>query len=514
MLIKKINFPLIFILFIAAFFRFYNFREFQHWTGDDEIFTAVIRHIIWDRSPILLIPNAFLGFGLGPFFHWLAVPLYFLTNFNLVNIQAATSLLGVVTTYVIFLGASILGGVRLGLIASFLYASSFLLSLFDRRLWSLSIDSFLAAITFLILVKVIKGNVRFIPLLALPIGFSFHSDASLVVLAIAVLVSWIYFKIPLFKRYLISFFCILAIFLLPLIIAEVQYKGAVSGPIIKSMTRPLRGEGIVSSENFNFFQPSDFLNVFSKVIFTPPAKAIEEQFCYGRCDYPSTILSPFIQIAVFIVFAVSFYLSIKKKGQGKNSAIILWFMMASFIFGLFVFNRLFHANFNQYYFLVIFPIFIIILAQTLNFLTQKSKILLIVFLVIYFSSNFFSLLKSSVKYPLYKKIELVKSSLKAIGDNKFSLYTSNDPNIEGGGWTELYTLEKHPPVKSYWFGYSDWIYKAYSLFPGPIQQEDPEKIIWIQRNNEPLKESLPIIATYNYKDIVTYIFDNSDSKIN
>ena len=80
------------------------------------------------------------------------------------------------------------------------------------------------------------------------------------------------------------------------------------------------------------------------------------------------------------------------------------------------------------------------------------------------------------------------------------------------GWTELYILEEKIPVKSDWYNYLDWIYKAYSLYPGPIQKEDPERIVWIHEADNPLQSTLPVISKSSYKDINSYVFDNS--KIN
>ena len=68
MKLPKIDLLLILIIALALFFRFYNFFGLQSWTADDEILTATVRHIIFDRSPTLLIPNLFLEFGMGPYF--------------------------------------------------------------------------------------------------------------------------------------------------------------------------------------------------------------------------------------------------------------------------------------------------------------------------------------------------------------------------------------------------------------------------------------------------------------
>ena len=156
--LKKIDWQLTLILGIAAFFRLYNFAVLQYWSGDEELVAATIRHIIWDRSPTLLVQNANLGFGLGPFYHYLLTPFYFTLNFNLVALQTIASVLGIITTFLVYkIGFELLGR-RFGLISSFVYASSFFISLYDRRLWHLTPDSFLMALAILLLVKLTKGE--------------------------------------------------------------------------------------------------------------------------------------------------------------------------------------------------------------------------------------------------------------------------------------------------------------------------------------------------------------------
>src|SRR3989338_3066867 len=128
-LLRKTNILLLFIIIIAVFFRFYNFKELQFWNADDEILTATIRHIIWDKSPTLLIPNLFLEFGLGPIFYYLLTPFYLITNFDLVNLRIIASVIGLATTYFIYLAGRSLKDNNVGLIAAYLYASSFLVAL-------------------------------------------------------------------------------------------------------------------------------------------------------------------------------------------------------------------------------------------------------------------------------------------------------------------------------------------------------------------------------------------------
>ena len=185
-------------------------------------------------------------------------------------------------------------------------------------------------------------------------------------------------------------------------------------------------------------------------------------------------------------------------------------MIGSFIFGIFVFNYIFKGNFHQHYFGTIFPVFALIIGQVVVLIRNQKLLsgILALFLIV----NAYILVNSSIKYPLSDKINLVAESLDIIGQEKFSLYTSVDPYIESGGWTELYTLQNHYPVKSYQYDYWEWIYKAYSLYPGPIQNRDPERIVWIQKADEPIQSALPLMSKSSYEDINIYIFDNSNDK--
>ena len=108
--IKKHYLILFGIILLAAFFRFYNFRELQYWDLDDEVFTSVMRHIVFDKSPTLLVPNAFLEFGQGPYFHWIMALFYALTKFDLVTVRVFSSLLGIATTLLVYITARSIGG--------------------------------------------------------------------------------------------------------------------------------------------------------------------------------------------------------------------------------------------------------------------------------------------------------------------------------------------------------------------------------------------------------------------
>jgi len=505
----EIDWLLVFILAVATFFRFYKFEVFQYWSGDEELMTATIRHIIWDKSPTPLVQNANLGFGLGPFYHFLLVPFYFVLDFNLVALQSIASLLGIITTFLVYKIGYELQGRRLGLIASFLYSSSFLIALYDRRLWHLTLDSSLMALAALLLVRLMKGKVMWSFLLAIPIGFAFHHDASLVVIIIGVLILWLIKRFNLGRNNMVLAITILGIFFLPLFVADIRFSGSFHKPIIQSITRPLRSEGI-TSHNFRFFKFTDLTEILSKVLAVSPNNFIEQEFCY--CDTPKPFLGISGTLIVISVLVFNFYILFMKNKFYNKSLVVVWVMMISLLVGIFIFNYIFRGNFYQHYFVIALPIFAILFGVFLNEVTGRNTILLFAVLTIFFLVNLYSLKNSSVKYPLVSKISLVRKSIEAMSSDKFSLRSSGDPYIQGGGWTELYTIEGHPAVKSYWYENWDWIYAAYSLYPVRIEKEEPNKIVLIRKSGENLLDGGKVLSSQTYKDLELVVIYNSDPK--
>ncbi len=497
------------IIVIAIFFRFYNYANLQLWTGDDEIITATIRHIIWDKSPSLLIPNSTLGFGMGPYYFYAISIFYYLTNFNLVLVQGVASIIGVATTYMIFRCGKFIYDSNVGLVASFLYACSFLISLLDRRLWPLTPGPFLAILTVLSLAKVLKGDLKFIPVLALPIGFAFHSDLYLLVLVLSIIVCWVIFKFPIKHWYSFIFVCLLIIFALPFGVAEIRYNGAVSGPFLHTINKPFEGQGLSPGRLYSVFGMSDAINVLTRILFTKPSHFIDSQWCHGDCIYPTPMFSPFSQILVVTLLGLSLFILWRKPDKSK---LIPWLVIVSFIFGMLLFNRLFRSNFSQLYFLVIMPVFLLTISPTLVALEKKLKISLPLFLLIYFFANYYTLQNSSIKYPLSKKIALVRQSISVLKEDKFAIEASQIGEIQGGGWTELYTLQKYPAVKSYWYIFTDWIYASYSLYPTQIQQTDPGKAVIFQQVGESLQTNNNVVWKQIFKDLEIVIVDTSGVK--
>src|SRR3989344_6694569 len=110
---------------------------------------------------------------------------------------------------------------KIGLVGSFLYASSFVGGLFDRRWWPLSLNLFLTSFAILCLVQIIykKKYLYLLPLSA-AIGLAAHADPTIGVIGVASVLSLIIFKVSILRKESLFATLILLVFLTPVLIFE------------------------------------------------------------------------------------------------------------------------------------------------------------------------------------------------------------------------------------------------------------------------------------------------------
>jgi len=124
----------------------------------------------------------------------------------------------------------------------------------------------------------------------------------------------------------------------------------------------------------------------------------------------------------------------------------------------------------------------------------------------YLAINSYTILNSAVSNPLYKKIGLVKNSIKHVKGENYYLVV-NPSQIEDG-WTELYTVKGQIPASSSWYEYLEWLYQAYSLIPTSTIKDDVTKTIIVGTLGDKSPDREKIIASYESGDVVVYVIEN------
>lgn len=461
-------FASIFIIFL--FFRSWSIDKFQYWSDDEQLLWYIVRHIIIDRHPSLVVVNTALGVSLGSIYHLFISPWYFLTKLNPQLILLLGNIFSLASLLAIYKAGKLLGGKKAALIASFLYSASFISSLFDRRLWALTPNFLATSLSIIALFGLSSGKKKYIYLLLPAFVLPFNSDPSLLVALISSIIAIILLKIRLNRKHIIIFSIFLLVFLSPLILFEIRHKGQ----NFKSIKNLIMTKNPETKRNTNSLFLIDQFEYFSRFIYSKPSKASEIYFCYCNIEDNKNILPFFFSTAIIMFFI---YKTIKAKN--KNDVILTIFLI-TYISGVYIFKTVLSRNPEFFYSIVISPVIFLILAKTLS---ERSKKLIIPMLVVYLTANTYSLLNSELKYPLKEKLRLAETITNKVNSgNDFSLYYSGDIFLAGGGWTSLFTYKGATPIHGSLIKYWGHAYKSYGLYPKEFSKADPSIVVILSEN--------------------------------
>lgn len=441
----KVDRILILILLVAIFFRFFRLFDFQYWSVDEEIFTAVVRQVAVSHKLILTSPNVAIAVSLGSFFHLLSAPIFLLANLTASKILIAGSILGVITTWAVYQTGREISGLFVGRVAAFLYGASFLVAFSDRRWWPLSLDPLLAVLSIFAVVKLIKGKYIYALLLAISASFAWHADPSLAVIIVFAALAAIVYRIPLLKKNYLPALIYLLLSAAPFLIFELRHPGAVSHPLIELLTRS-RGQVDRSVDLL------EILRGFTRGMFTAPGSDIEKYFLYTK-TYPAPWFSPLSEILTAFFFVFPLWIKDQK-------AKIIYLFLASFLAGILIFTLGMGSEFHQHYFVVAWPAFFLLVALALQ---RLPRFWVVVFLAVFQFANLITLTTSSMRYPLVEKEKSVDQALSLIDDKPFALKVVPDGRYFEGIGGLLFLKNKFPSNLDYYSAW-DWIYRAYSLY--------------------------------------------------
>lgn len=465
------------ILFIALFFRTYKGSQLQYYSFDDEMHTMVLRRIAIDKKLVLVTPNPTLNISLGSFWHLLSAPLLYLADFRPQRLLLFGSFLGVLTTFMVYLTGKELGSKPVGLIASFLYASSFDMSLADRRWWPLSLNPLLVTLSVFSISKMVKGKLGYAALLAISMSFAWHADPTLIIISVAAAISFIVFRLPLIcKQYLIAIFMLL-ISLMPFLIFELRHRGAISYQI-KEVTSRIQLSTQAKPVPVRF---SDINIGLTHSLFSTPSQLAEE-YLYPHIGSKGPQVDIFASLLSFILFIFPFYMLLKDYGeQRKKSLIILYIFVGATLAGIVIANLVFKFTIYQYYFTVVWPILFLLSGYTLAWLITKTQIIAVAVASVIFATNIIALVKSSMRYPLNTKVRAANFIASYVSGQPFSLQIlGGDIHLGGGGLGGILALKGLFPWNRDYYIY-DWLYRAYSLYNVPVDESSSkfEKRIFV-----------------------------------
>ncbi len=374
---SKYNLLILGTLALGLFLRFYKFLPNFIFNGEMGTDYMNIWNIIHGSRTFLLGPRtSHEWLFISPIAYWIYIPLLLIWNYNPVTINVFWGVVGSLSVLICYLVVKKLFNKNIALISSFLIATSPSWIMQTRN----SRYNLVAAILFLpyllYLNNSIKDGGKSLFKLGLVLGFSMSFFPSPVLLIPAAIVSFIFYKVrPRLKYILYS----LLGFLIPniaFLVYEISNKFDITIKFISWV--PYRVLGFFGLYNKNTVDST----ILSQNLFSI-YKFFADSFV-GYTNILSTIL--------FILFVGSLFFLLKKYFKSKKKEMPFFLLVISLAvsyFGLFI-----HGNPPQHYYLVIYPIPMILTAYIIDKLLKK-KFLLIGTTLVLGAIGIFGLIKTN-----------------------------------------------------------------------------------------------------------------------
>lgn len=458
--VSKETRSLILILLLAVVLRFFKLADLFNWLLDEE-FWAYLPFNIATAYHFPLIGGHISGTGLysGPLFVWLMAIPFWLFGGSPLGIAAMMSTLGVVTTAVTFWVGKSIFNKRVGLLAALLSASSFLMTIYDRKYWNASPLPLFSLLTILSLFNISKGKLKWTYVLAIVMALAFHAHMTSGALILFVVLSWIILKLPLNKRKVKTSILLFLGLQLPLLAFEFRHNFT----NIRALTSFFQSR-INSTPFFQaLFDVANLaLNTAGRLIYMPKGVDIAQELTLCTQYALTRSMPPFWAIGIALVSL----LFILKNRQKTNSKLLLILLSVNF-FGVFWYRLRSGSNWypgqlSEYFFFPSFSIIFLGIASLTDYLLQrKKKLRLLVLIVIgaIILVNIFATFSAKHTDSYKKKQMIVDQAINRIGSESFYLDVKGDDPCLIYGYRYLFTIAEKEPTASYLDPQFLWLYE-------------------------------------------------------
>lgn len=402
---------IVLILVLSAFLRFYRIAENLEFNAEMGVEYLQIKDYLVKREiPLLGPPTSHEWFSAGPLSYWIFGLVLKFADYEPASINYFMATVGVITVLVCYLTLKKLFGEKISLLASFLVAVS---PSWVELTRNSRINSFTALWFFpffYYLVESIKNKGKSLFWCGFFLGVMFSFFPSPLVLLPGVIVLLYIYKKTIEKKYLIQGILGILVPNIPYIVFHIQDRfNMLSKVLVWIPYRILGFAGFYPKNNVSLGVIKS--NIFSLYEFA------QESFL----PYQSPLMS------LFILTLILFFLYKTRRAFKNREKEIPWIslvviLLVSYL-GLFI-----HGDPPKHYYLVIFPIPIIVSALFLDWLLARKKLkifaylLMVVFLFAnfkFFFSNEWFYGTPIVSYEFQK--EVVKTILKDAKKSNFSI---------------------------------------------------------------------------------------------
>lgn len=396
------------IISVGFYLRFWHFERAIPFSWDQGRDAFAVRDLLNGKLP-LRGPRTGVGdFYLGPAYYYLLAPFYLISNLDPDGANYFNMVVNVLTFIVIYWVTKRVFSKKIALLALFFYAFSRHAIASSMVPWNVSLVPGLVILILFCLFQLLNGKYKYLVAIASLAGFFFHIHFTAVFLPLIILpylvLAFFRNKVEVFKWSLISLPFFLVWFVPTVVESLMNY-------------------------NDNYYRFLTFLKTFAMgfhfqfMVYRLPDSLIQFAALLNNKAIES------LKYVIPLVFAIVVIFREKKRDtQVFLLLLLMWFLVPLFGF------TLFKGHVTDYYYLINFPIAIIIISylieKVINLKVLVINVLVFGLLAVYFFTNTSSFWNKPISGGLYKQkfdvLGLIDGGEKVPyleGDMKSYLYT-------------------------------------------------------------------------------------------
>ncbi|TSC87763.1 MAG: Uncharacterized protein G01um10147_449 [Microgenomates group bacterium Gr01-1014_7] len=471
---------IILILALSIFLRFYNLQDLFIFGADEEHQTALAMTIVKDFHIIWIgVSAANLDFYLGPFWVYFTAFWLFLSKGDPLITGFVASTIGVLTTLLIFFVGKKLFGVKVGLIASLLYASLPLMVFFDRKYLTPTLVPSLSLIMLFSLYQTRYSDKWWI-FFAAAYGLVFHTHLSLIFFGLIGFYFLIRDRKTLSKKVVVISFIVFLMIVSPLIAFDYFHKWS-------NITVPFRLLKIINTKPFYIN-----LQVHSKSLFESlgrlwylnPGSVISDEIPFACDNTTSTRTKPSVLLSTASLVLLGWFLT--KRVTWKER---LHRLLALSILVIIIPFLLFPGGAFEYYLLGFFPLFLFLPGILLQNVKHWGAIIMVGIVLSFPVLGIYTIMDTNMDFSFKTKKELISKVMGVIVDQPFELY-ENGICHKYEGWRYLFSIYGKRPERSSTDPVLGWLY------PEEITDKKAQYTVIVSETNAPLDYGYDIQKAY------------------
>lgn len=432
---KKIT--LLLIIALATIIRLATLPNLLLFTPDEAYISYIAQTIVKDFH-IIWIGVSILGFDfyMGPFWIYFIYPFIGIFKDDPMILGVISSIMGIVTVYLLYWFGRKLYGFKAAIIASLMYATSALIIYYDQRPYPPGVP--LLTLLMAISLYMSRFSKWWWVMFAFFSGLVFHVHLSLILVILAGAYWGFSHRKSLSRKIVLISVLVFTLTISPLIAFDYFHKASnITAPIriLKSM-----GEGGPKLDLAN--RTSVALGSLSRVWYLDSYKNNSDEILYpcnvsqnATTTSPKWVLSG-LTLLLFIYFAL-------KKDTNNNDRKKLLLLLSSAFLVPFLILPIFNPV--EYYLLGFFPLLFLVIASVVTSLGKPFRYIAYLTLAVFVLHGIFTVVSAKVDYGIGTKKILIKSVQDIVGNEPFDLKASGGCH---GGWRYLFSVYFRRPEQS------------------------------------------------------------------